>query len=156
MHRVALVLTVALAVTAVAVAAPPRATVGTRSTSLGKVLVDAKGRTLYVFGLGACTGSCASAWPPLLTTGKPAGVHGLGTKRLGNGTLQVTFAGKPLYRYALDVKPGQVAGAAVAHWFALSPTGAKLHASSSSSGGYAAPNPGMTTPTTDYGDGYGN
>src|SRR3569833_1293849 len=104
MHRVALVLVIALAVATAAVAAPPHATVGTRSTSLGKVLVGAKGRTLYVFDLGACTGSCASAWPPLLTTGKPAGVHGLGTKRLAYGTLQVTFAGKPLYRYALDAK----------------------------------------------------
>ena len=151
MHRVALVLTVALAVTAAAVAAPPRATVGTRTTSLGKVLVDAKGRTLYVFDLGACTGSCASTWPPLLTSGTPAGVHGLGTKRLANGSLQVTFAGKPLYRYALDTKPGQVAGAAVAHWFALTSKGAKVHASSSGS----TTTPGMTTPTTDYGDGYG-
>src|SRR4051812_17027259 len=138
MHRVALVLVIALAVASAAVAAPPRATVGTRSTSLGKVLVDAKGRTLYMFDLGACTGSCAAAWPPLLTSGTPAGVHGLGTKRLANGTRQVTFAGKPLYRYALDVKPGQVAGAAVAHWFALTATGAKLHAASSG-GAYPTP-----------------
>jgi predicted lipoprotein with Yx(FWY)xxD motif len=145
-HRVVLLLllTIALTVATAAVAAPPRATVGTRTTSLGKVLVDAKGRTLYVFDLGACTGSCASAWPPLLTTGTPAGVHGLGTKRLSNGTQQVTFAGKPLYRYALDVKPGQVAGAAVAHWFALSPKGAKLHAK-----------PAPTTTTTPGGGYYG-
>ena len=151
MTRLALILTVALAVTSAAVAAPPRATVGIRATSLGRVLVDAKGRTLYGFDLGACTGSCAAAWPPLLTTGKPAGVHGLGTKRRPDGTLQVTFAGTPLYRYALDAKPGKVAGAAVAHWFALSPKGAKLHASAATT-----PTPGMTTPTTDYGDGYGH
>lgn len=148
MTRLALILTVALAVTSAAVAAPPRATVGIRATALGTVLVDAKGRTLYVFDRGACTGSCAAAWPPLLTTGRPAGVHGLGTRRRADGTLQVTFAGKPLYRYALDRKPGQVAGAAVAHWFALTPKGAKLHAPAATT-----TTPAMTT--TDYGDGYG-
>jgi predicted lipoprotein with Yx(FWY)xxD motif len=149
MVRLALILTVALAVASAAAAAPPRATVGTGATSLGKVLVDAKGHTLYVFDRGACTGSCAALWPPLLTAGKPAGLHGLGTKRLAGGKLQVTFAGKPLYHYALDTKPGQVFGAAIAHWFALSPQGRKLHAAA------GAQPPAMTTPTTDYGDGYG-
>ena len=108
MTRFVAVLAVALAVASAAVAAPPRATVRTRTTSLGAVLVDAKGRTLYVFDLGACTGSCAAAWPPLLPTARPSGPKGLGTTRRADGKLQVTFAGKPLYRYALDAKPGQV------------------------------------------------
>jgi predicted lipoprotein with Yx(FWY)xxD motif len=146
MNRVVLVLAVALALASAAVAAPQRATVRTRATSLGTVLVDASGRTLYVFDRGACTGSCAALWPPLLTKSRPTGLRGLGTRRRTDGTLQVTFAGRPLYRYALDAKPGQVAGAAVAHWFALTPRGAKLHAS---------PAPGTTPPDDGgYGDGY--
>jgi predicted lipoprotein with Yx(FWY)xxD motif len=148
MLRLALVLSVALVVASAAVAAPPRATVGVRTTSLGQVLVDAKGRTLYVFDRGACTGSCAAMWPPLLTAGKPKGVHGLATKRRADGKLQVTFGGKLLYHYALDTKPGEVFGAAIAHWFALSPQGAKLHAAATT------PPPTTTTPPDD-GGGYG-
>src|SRR4051794_41597656 len=131
MRRVLLLTLIALAAAAgTALAAPPGARVAVHPTSLGKVLADAKGRTLYVFDGGACTGACAAAWPPLLTAGKPTGVAKLGTKRLGSGKLQVTYAGKPLYRYAVDRSPGEVNGASVAHWFALSPTGAKLHAAS--------------------------
>ena len=131
MRRLALLaltaLTTVFAVSSALAAAPP-AKVGVRSTPLGSVLVDGRGRTLYVFDLGACTGSCAAAWPPYLTAAKPKGVAKLGTKKLAGGRLQVTFGGKPLYRYAADVKPGQVAGASVAHWFALTSTGAKVHA----------------------------
>jgi predicted lipoprotein with Yx(FWY)xxD motif len=145
MLRLALVLSAALVVASAAVAAPPHATIGVRTTSLGQVLVDAKGRTLYVLDRGACTGGCAAMWPPLLTSGKPGGPSGLGTKRRADGKLQVTFGGKLLHRYALDTKPGEVFGAAVAHWFALSPQGAKLHA--------AAPPP--PPPTTSPDDGYG-
>src|SRR3954470_22879221 len=125
MRRSALLVLLALAAAGTALAAPPRAKVATRATSLGSVLVDGRGRTLYVFDLGACTGSCAAAWPPFLTSGKPAGVAKLGTRKLAGGKLQVTFAGKPLHFYAGDTKAGQVAGAAIAHWFALAPTGAK-------------------------------
>jgi predicted lipoprotein with Yx(FWY)xxD motif len=139
MHRPLLLVTVATVVAAVvlvgsAVAAPRGAKVGVRQTSLGKVLVDAQGHTLYVFDGGACTGACAATWPPLLTSGKPTGVAKLGTKTLAGGKLEVTYAGKPLHRYAVDRSPGEVNGASVPHWFALSPAGAKLHAAAS--GGY--------------------
>ena len=150
MRRSALLaLLLALTAASTVLAAPPRARVGVRATSLGSVLVDGRGRTLYVYDLGACTGSCAAAWPPFLTTGKPSGVARLGTKKLAGGKLQVTFAGKPLHFYARDVKPGQVAGAAVAHWFALSRAGAKLHAKVAP----ATPTPTPTPPGDGYGDG---
>jgi predicted lipoprotein with Yx(FWY)xxD motif len=145
MRRVTLLVVLVAATAGTALAAPPRATVGVRATTLGSVLVDARGRTLYVFDSGACTGSCAAMWPPFLTTGMPVGVAKLGTKKLAGGKLQVTFAGKPLYFYASDTKAGQISGAAVPHWFALAPTGAKLHAKS-------APPPTYTVPT-DTGDG---
>ena len=61
------------------------ATLSLRQTNLGHILVSAKGRTLYLFmkdrnGRSACTGACATYWPPLMNTGKVTvgpGVNGL-------------------------------------------------------------------------------
>jgi predicted lipoprotein with Yx(FWY)xxD motif len=97
------------------------ATVLTHSTKLGLVLTDASGMTLYTFGqdtagatTSACTGACASAWPPLTTTGTPTagpGVSGtLGTISGG----QVTWNGHPLYRWMGDHAPGDATGDGVA------------------------------------------
>jgi predicted lipoprotein with Yx(FWY)xxD motif len=117
-----------------------RATVMTRSTSLGRIIVNGQARTLYLFekdkgGKSACYGACASFWPPLLTSGKPHAGPGakaslLGTTKRKNGALQVTYAGHPLYRYKLDTKPGQTKGeesnAFGAKWYVLSPAGKKI------------------------------
>jgi predicted lipoprotein with Yx(FWY)xxD motif len=59
------------------------ATVSTDKSSLGRILVDGKGRTLYLFekdrrGRSACSGTCATYWPPLLTHGKPTAGGGSG------------------------------------------------------------------------------
>ena len=137
-----------VALAALVLLAPPHASVGVRATQLGQTVVDGRGHTVYVFDRPTCTGACAATWTPFLTKGKPA-AHGvaaakLGTKKLPGGKLQVTFAGKPLYFYAGDSGAGQVAGAAVPHWAALSPTGAKL----------VATTPTTTTPP-DYGGGGG-
>jgi predicted lipoprotein with Yx(FWY)xxD motif len=107
------------------------------STKLGKVLVDGKGRTLYLFEadkgtVSACAGACASAWPPLTTSGKPAAGAGvlaakLGTAKRPDGTTGVTYAGHPLYTYAGDGAPGQTTGEGLtdygAPWYALSAAG---------------------------------
>jgi predicted lipoprotein with Yx(FWY)xxD motif len=88
-------------------------------TSIGPVLADAKGFTLYWYAkdthmTSACTGSCATAWPPV--TGKPAAGMGVrlvgkfGTITRGNGVQQATYKGHPLYTYAGDSAPGQVKG----------------------------------------------
>ena len=75
--KIALAVLVALAVAAAATASPPmHAKVMLRSTSLGTVLVDARGRTLYLFNAdptakSACCGQCAAVWPPFLTKGAP-------------------------------------------------------------------------------------
>lgn len=128
-----LILTLAVFVTAVTTAlAASHAQVGVRSTSLGKVLVDARGHTLYVYDLGACTGSCAALWPPFVTAGKPVALKGVkaslvGTTKRSDGKLQVTFAHHPLFFYAADTKAGQVKGVEIPHWSAVSPTGAKVH-----------------------------
>ena len=88
-------------------------------TSAGPVLADAKGLTLYWYSKdtrmsSACTGSCATAWPPL--TGKPDAAMGVrlvgkfGTITRANGVQQATYKGHPLYLYAGDMAPGQVKG----------------------------------------------
>jgi predicted lipoprotein with Yx(FWY)xxD motif len=118
------------------------ATVSTGSSTLGRILVDGKGRTLYLFekdtrGRSACSGTCATYWPPLLTHGRPSARGGaaaslLGTSRRADGTTQVTYAGHPLYRYLPDVRPGQTLGQDLhdfgAGWYVVSQTGTKIEA----------------------------
>ena len=91
-------------------------------TSVGTVLASSRGLTLYYYGedkpgsgKSACTGSCASAWPPLAAPVKaPAGVRLPGPlgmiTRPGGGGAQVTINGYPIYLYAGDKAPGQAVG----------------------------------------------
>ncbi len=141
---------VALASGSALAASKAGTTVALHKTSLGKVLAASSGMTLYLYtpdpkGKSVCNGACASAWPPLLTKGKPragAGVRAklLGTTRRSNGKLQVTYAGHPLYRYAGDSKAGQAKGEGVGGiWYVLSASGAKLtgkHSGTTTGGGY--------------------
>jgi predicted lipoprotein with Yx(FWY)xxD motif len=127
------------------------ATVGVANSSLGSILVDSTGRTLYLFKAdvgtnSACTGACANAWPPLLAAGKPTAGTGLAASKIATitrsgGNRQVTYNGHPLYLYVGDKKPGDVTGQGVtafgAAWFALTPAGNQISASTSSSGGVA-------------------
>jgi predicted lipoprotein with Yx(FWY)xxD motif len=117
------------------------ALVALRNTALGNVLVDARGRTLYLFekdkhGRSACYGACATYWPPLLTKGKPhagTGVRAslLGTTKRKDGKLEVTYNHHPLYYFVGDRKPGQTTGQGLnqfgAPWWALSPAGREIH-----------------------------
>jgi predicted lipoprotein with Yx(FWY)xxD motif len=112
-------------------------TVTVQKTSIGKVIANSKGHTLYLFradkgGKSACYGQCATYWPPLLTSGKPvagAGVKAslLGTTKRKDGKLQVTYKKYPLYTFLEDRKPGQTTGEGSknfgAGWYALTPTG---------------------------------
>ena len=75
-------------------------------SKLGQILVDAKGRTLYLFeadknGKSACSGACAGTWPPFTAASPSAGkgVDGgaLATTTRADGTQQVTYQGHPLY-----------------------------------------------------------
>jgi len=89
-------------------------------SSLGRILVDSHGKTLYLWAhdtghKSTCYGDCAAYWPPLLTRGKPVARAGaqqrlLGTTRRSDGRLQVTYAGHPLYRFVQDARPGQTKG----------------------------------------------
>jgi predicted lipoprotein with Yx(FWY)xxD motif len=115
------------------------ATISLRTTSLGKVLVDSSGRTLYLFEKDkgpktTCFGACASAWPPVMTTGKPTAGAGVTAAKLtttqGSGGKQVVYAGHPLYTYVGDGAPGQTNGEALdqfgAEWYVLNATGHKV------------------------------
>jgi predicted lipoprotein with Yx(FWY)xxD motif len=133
-------------------------TVRVANSRLGRILVDSTGHTLYLFkadsgGSSACTGACATAWPPLRTGATPALAGGanaalLGTIARSDGARQVTFNGHPLYLFINDRKPGDVNGQGVtafgAAWFAVSPAGNQIsshpaaHGSGSSSSHPAA------------------
>jgi predicted lipoprotein with Yx(FWY)xxD motif len=141
---VLLPLTVALGVAGfVAAGSIARSTTGTGATvslgktKLGRVLVNSKGHTLYLFkkdkqGKSTCYGSCAKFWPPLLAHGKASlgpGVNRsmLGTTRRSNGSRQLTYKHHPLYTYALDKHAGQTNGQGKfvfgAKWYAVSASG---------------------------------
>jgi predicted lipoprotein with Yx(FWY)xxD motif len=134
---IALAAAVGVAVAGTGAAAGHRATVKTRHGDHGTYLVDAKGRTLYLFEAdktrkSTCTGACAKFWPPLLTRSKPSAGTGLnprlvGTTRRANGSLQVTYNRHPLYTSALDKAAGQANGqrrtAFGGRWYAVSARG---------------------------------
>jgi predicted lipoprotein with Yx(FWY)xxD motif len=94
------------------------ATLTARSSDYGRIVFDGGGRALYAFtrdprGRSICYGACARAWPPYLVRGRlraGAGVTGslLGTTRRTDGTRQLTYAGRPLYYYVGDRRPGEV------------------------------------------------
>ena len=116
------------------------ATISVHASSLGQILVDANGRTLYLFeadttSASTCLGSCAQAGPPLTTNGGPKAASSasqslLGTTTRSDGTTQLTYNGHPVYRFVSDTKPGDTNGegstAFGAGWDVLSPAGDKI------------------------------
>jgi len=102
----------------------------------GSYLTDGSGRTVYMFtadkkNMNACTGSCVTPWPPVLTTGAPTAGSGVAASALGtvkNGSEeQVTYDGKPLHYFVRDQAAGSTAGEGITHfggsWYLLSPAG---------------------------------
>jgi predicted lipoprotein with Yx(FWY)xxD motif len=108
------------------------------NTSLGNVVVDGKGHTVYLFtkdtansGKSTCTGQCAAIWPAVTTASATPTVKGVtgkvGTITLADGTKQVTLNGWPLYTFASDSAAGDVSGQGVMGiWWAVSPAGSKI------------------------------
>ncbi|MEV6667847.1 COG4315 family predicted lipoprotein [Streptomyces nigra] len=126
-------------------------TVTTKNTSLGKILVNDKGHTLYLFesdkkDKSTCNDACAEAWPPLKADGKVVAKGGVDSKLLdtikrSDGSKQVTYKGQPLYTFADDTKAGQTNGQGVdafgAKWFVLGTDGKKITKQpASQNGGY--------------------
>jgi predicted lipoprotein with Yx(FWY)xxD motif len=131
-------------------AAPATTVVQTRNSSLGSILVDSQGRTLYLFAQdtgsrSSCTGSCASVWPPVPVAGTPqvsgaASASAAGVTAGTGGVRQLTYAGHPLYYFAGDGSAGQTRGQGVdefgAKWYVLNPAGQAITG--------AGPKPGST------------
>jgi predicted lipoprotein with Yx(FWY)xxD motif len=135
-------------------------------TSAGPVLADAKGFTVYWYAKdtrmsSACTGACATAWPPVM--GKPMAVMGVrlvgkfGTITRANGVLQATYKGHPLYTYAGDSAPGQAKGNGVGgvwHVLKVNPIGA-MAPSAAMSSRTPAPSASASASSGGYGGGGG-
>jgi predicted lipoprotein with Yx(FWY)xxD motif len=123
------------------------------NSRLGKILVDSRGRTLYLFrkdagARSACFGACATFWPPLRASGKPTAGSGakaalVGTTKRSDGKPQVTYNGHPLYTFKMDKKAGDTNGEGVnafgGRWFAISASGKQISAK--------APKPAAATPS---------
>ncbi len=105
-------------------------TVNSANTSLGTILVDGNGYTLYTFASDSankstCSGSCSDNWPPLILTSDtikvPSTISGDFGAFARNGTaIQVTYNGMPLYRYAGDRNPGDTNGQGIGgKWYVV-------------------------------------
>ena len=113
-----------------------------RSTSIGKVLVDSSGFTVYRFSKDSgrsntCVANreCAVTWPALTTSGKPQAGPGvksslLSTITIRGGAHQVTYAGHPLYLYSAATERAETGYAGVRQfggaWYAVSSSGANV------------------------------
>jgi predicted lipoprotein with Yx(FWY)xxD motif len=111
------------------------------NSRLGQILIDSKGRTVYLFladsgAVSTCnSAACVQYWPPVLTAGAPiagAGVNAalLGTAARKDGTTQVRYAGHPLYYFITDQKAGDVTGQGIngfgGPWYVVSPSGTQI------------------------------
>ena len=148
------------------------------STSLGSIVTDSTGHTLYALttdknGVSSCYDACATAWPPALTTNETlngTGITGaIGTTTRDDGTQQITLNNWPLYRFAAD---GDVAGSVKGQgnkgvWYVVDAAGKLIKSTSTSSTvAQSSSNNAVPTPTTvkrttttysynsDYGYGY--
>jgi predicted lipoprotein with Yx(FWY)xxD motif len=138
-------------------AAATGVSISTAKGPSGAYLTGASGRALYLWvadknGMSACSGGCAQAWPPVISSAKPAASGGvksgqLGTTTRSDGSKQVTYDGHPLYYFDDDTAKGMTTGQGSdefgAKWWLVAPSGAAITgsgstaaASTSSSSGY--------------------
>ncbi len=128
------------------------ATLGVSSNAgLGDVLVDANGRTLYLFEkdsgtTSACTAGCARVWPPLRSSGNPtvgsgASASQVGTTKRSDGAPEITYNGHPLYTFTGDQNPGDANGQGLTNfgglWYVVSPAGDAVTSASTSTTGFS-------------------
>jgi predicted lipoprotein with Yx(FWY)xxD motif len=115
-------------------------TLGVANSSLGQILVDGKGMTLYVYtndtpDKSTCEGDCLVAWPPLKgapTAGQGVDKSLLGTTKRSDGTVQATYDHRPLYHWQNDNAPGDTTGQNVGGvWFVVGHDGKPIMTSPS-------------------------
>ena len=114
------------------------AVLATAESTLGTIVVDAEGMTVYMFdkdtqgsGESSCTGGCLEAWPPVIADSDSPAVDGVtgdvATITRDDGTVQVTLDGWPLYYWQNDKAAGDVTGQGVQDvWWVLAPDGSKI------------------------------
>jgi predicted lipoprotein with Yx(FWY)xxD motif len=118
---------------------PADPTVAVEDSDLGQIVVDAEGKTLYVFladegSDSTCYDDCEANWPPLTVEGDPAAGDGidaslLGTTEREDGSTQVTLDGHPLYYFGADETPDDMNGHGVSEvWYVVSPEGEAIQA----------------------------
>ncbi|MBU2695807.1 hypothetical protein [Pimelobacter sp. 30-1] len=134
-------------------------------TEVGKVLVDAAGRTVYFYDkdqpgatASACTGPCVGLWPAVPAPAKPSlgpGVQGtLGTVTGADGKDQLTLEGHPLYTYASDGEAGDAYGQGYGGiWWVVGADGAKVTTPAAPSSPSSPSSP--SDPSSGGGGGYG-
>jgi len=120
---------------------PGRAVIRTAQVPpLGQILVDGRGRTLYLFvadlpNQSSCDGACAAIWPPATTQGPPRAGGGAQQSQIttiarSEGPRQLVYAGHPLYYYQADTGRGDIRGQALtqfgAEWYVVSPRGQQV------------------------------
>jgi predicted lipoprotein with Yx(FWY)xxD motif len=146
---IALGLVAAIVATAQA-RAPKSAVVTLKKTSLGTILVDPRGRTLYLFekdakGVSSCTNACLSYWPAFTSRTVPRAGAGVQQSLLRlaaptRGLRQVTYAGHPLYTFVGDKRSGETTGEGLRNfgggWDVLGADGRKIEQSHSTGTGY--------------------
>jgi predicted lipoprotein with Yx(FWY)xxD motif len=127
----------------------PGPAVSVGSSSLGKILVDSRGLTLYSYGhdqrnVSNCTDVCARVWPPATVSGTPPAATGVSQAKLKtinrlDGRTQLVYNGRPLYTFSEDTRRGQMGGEGfLGVWFVVSPAGSpiKTRGSARPSAGY--------------------
>jgi predicted lipoprotein with Yx(FWY)xxD motif len=116
---------------------PAGSAISVGQTPVGKALVDANGRTLYLFAGDKANVSLLSAagravWPPFTSATLPPATAGALAARVGTiaSSKQITYNGHPLYYYVGDQRPGQASGQGLnqfgARWYVLSASGAAI------------------------------
>jgi predicted lipoprotein with Yx(FWY)xxD motif len=142
--------------------AAPGSAVSLAETHVGKALVDANGRTLYLFagdkaGVSRLSSAGQAVWPPFTSITRPAATGGASRGQIGTiaASGQITYNGHPLYYYVGDHGAGQTAGQGLnqfgARWYVLSAGGAAITSAPQSG---TASQPGQGTPASG-GAGYG-
>lgn len=135
---------------------PTADTVKTADTTLGKIIVDGQGKTLYYFandvaasGASTCNGQCAALWPPFsagsIRVSSPLDPADFGSITRANGTVQTTYYGWPLYYYAGDKNPGDMNGEKFLNvWFVIKPDESVLISHTTKLGSFLTDTSGKT------------
>lgn len=133
--------------------------IATTKSPTGTYLTGASGRAIYLWvadknGMSACSGACASIWPPVTASGTPSVSGGalasdLGTITRSDGTKQITYKGHPLYYYVADKSAGQTTGQGSdsfgAKWWLVAPSGTQITDGGSSGSSSAAHSSGSSS-----------